>query len=135
MKWRKITLVTQALGDGSKTVPHSEADLLFSPRHGLLVNDKVLPHHGFTIGAEGDEDFLTLTVLNVERDAFNEFMADETPDDVLEGTGVPTFTRERSSDEMDNNGPDELTWQYGANIVLPIHDLELRVEVPVRTEE
>lgn len=129
MKWRKITLVTRAIAD-SGDVEHEDAAMLFSPLNGLLVNGKTIRHHGFSIDVEGAEGFLTLTIHNVEEDVFNEFMADETPDDVLGGTGVPTFTTERDSEDP-MEGPDTLTWHYGANIVLPIHDLELRVLSPV----
>lgn len=129
MKWRKITLLAEAIS-GSEQVEHHEAAILFSPVRGVLVNEKPVPHHGFTLGAESEDGFLTLTLLNVTEEVFNEFMDDETPDDVLEGTGIPTFTSERSSDD-DPGGPDSLTWYYGANIVLPVHDLELRVVAPV----
>ena len=125
MKHRKVTILVERT-DG---INDDENGIMFSAVNSLLVNEKTLSHHGFCLGVEGEDGFLTLTVLNVEQDAYNEFMADETPDDVLEGTGVPTFSTERSTQDAMSGEclPDTLEWFYGANIVLPVHDLELRM--------
>lgn len=124
MKRRKVTILAHGI-TGSERVEPEDASILFVPLDGLVVNEKPVHHHGFEVGLDDSDGFLFLTIKNVEEEDWVKFMADEDPDDVMEGTGIQ---------QMGDNGEVEsLLWFYGANIVLPVHELEIKTLSPTET--
>lgn len=102
-------------GDGR--VPMEEAQAVYCTGAKVDGIDVWAQGTEITIDAKG---FMSLELRDIESGSWNRFMANHTPDDVLEGSGSPIT----EGDEVVG-----LWWEPGSSLIVPVTELSL-VEAP-----